>query len=101
MFLRLVRKEKIILLRKHVTRSGFRLIGAKLIDGVGGQVNIRSHTRRQAVRVRKLHKELQHEGVCHLNVMLLWVCARILKQLKLNVTLYNSAHVGTFALKYK
>lgn len=46
--------------------------------------------RRQAV---KLHKELQCEGVCHLNVMLLWVCARIYKQLKLNAPLYDSTHI--------
>lgn len=41
----------------------------------------------------KLHKELQREGVCHLNVMLLWVCAGIYKQLKLNAPLNDSTHI--------
>ncbi len=91
-FLRLVRQCKIISFHKHVTRSGFTLIGVKLIDGVGGQVKKRSH-KKASCEVHKLHKELQREGVCLSNVMLLWVCAHIHKRLKLNAPLYNSAHM--------
>lgn len=90
-FLRLVRQQEIISFHKHVTHSGFTLIGVKLIDGVGGQVNMWSH-KKASCEVHKLHKELQREGVCHSNVMLLWECARIRKRLKLNAPLYNSAH---------
>lgn len=43
--------------------------------------------------VHKLHKELRREGVCRSDVMLLWVCARIRKQLKLKAPLYNSARI--------
>lgn len=36
--LRVVRQRKIISFHKHVTHSGFTLIGVKLIDEVGGQL---------------------------------------------------------------
>lgn len=79
--------------------SGFTLIGVKLIDGVGGRVNIRSHEEARC-EVHKLHKELRREGVCRSDVRLLWVCARIHKRLKLNAPLYNR-RTHTFALEYK
>lgn len=49
--------------------SGFTLIGVKLIDGVGGQVNIRSQKTARC-KEHKLHKGQQHEGVCHVNAAL-------------------------------
>lgn len=58
-------------------------------------------TRRQAVKCTSCIKSCSVRGVCHVNVMLLWVCARTHKQLKLNATLYNSARIHTFALEYK
>lgn len=58
-----------VLFHKHVTHSGFTLRGVKLIDGVGEQVNIRGHKTARCEE-HKLHKGLQHEGVCHVNAML-------------------------------
>ena len=39
-FLSVAKQQKIISFHKHVTRSRFTLIGVKLLDGVGGQVNM-------------------------------------------------------------
>lgn len=63
-FLRLVRQQKIISFHKHVTHSGFTLIGVKLIDGVGGQVNIWSH--------KKASCEVAYRD-CSMRVSAIWM----------------------------
>lgn len=63
-FLGLVRQWRVISFHKHVTHSRLSLIGVKLIDGVGGRVNIRSHEEPRSCEVRKWHKERRREGVC-------------------------------------
>lgn len=50
-------------------------------------------TRWQAVKCTSCIKSCSVEGVCRSDVMLLWVCARIRKQLKLKAPLYNSARI--------
>lgn len=59
----LAARQKVILFRKHVTRSRSTLIGVRLIDEVGGEVNI-WREQNLSCGVHKFNKKLQYEWGC-------------------------------------
>lgn len=80
-----VRHWKIIWFRKHVTHSGFPPIGVRLIDEVGGQVNMWSQ-RGECWEVHRLHEVLQYGGRYTALCVLRWCAFRWL-----NASIFSSA----------